>query len=331
MKVFVTGGGGRLGNVVVRQLVDRGDEVIVLHRGTAAELRALKGLPVHAVEGDVRNKEQILQVTEGVDVVFHIAAKISLFPDRDGSVWQTNVEGTRNVAEAALKNGVTRFVHCSSHAALKQKPFDGPFDENNSLALDDPSVYHRSKAHAEVEILKLVEKGLPAVIVNPGTVIGPNDFEPAIFSQAMIDLYSGKIPFMVEGRTDYADVRDIAEAIIKASETGDVGQRYFLTGYSISNKEMVDLLIKVTGKKLPRQLLPLWLMYALLPFVQLIAKIKGAQPLFSRDMLHATVSNPNVSHAKAKQELGYSPRSLEQSMTDAFDWYEQMGWIGDAK
>ena len=141
-------------------------------------------------------------------------------------------------------------MHCSSHAALEAKPFDEPFDETRRLALNEETVYHRSKAHAEKEILNLVNSGLPAVIVNPGTITGPYDFEPSILGKALIDFIHGKVPFLMEGVSDYADVRDIVNGIIEASKSGRVGERYLLTGEMLPMKKLPGLLSEITGKKL---------------------------------------------------------------------------------
>ena len=181
------------------------------------------------------------------------------------------------------------------------KPYNIPADETRALATHEGTDYHKSKAQAEVEVLKLVDKGLDAVIVNPGTIIGSYDFEPSILAGALIDFYLGKIPFLMEGLSDYADVRDIAVAMIEAAQKGRKGERYLLTGWVLEMKDMPVLLSKITKKKLPKRILPLWLMYSLLPFIQFASRVSGKAPLFTRDMLHSAQSNPLISHEKSQK------------------------------
>ncbi|MDX2306323.1 MAG: NAD-dependent epimerase/dehydratase family protein [Microscillaceae bacterium] len=327
MNAFVTGANGRLGNVVVRHLLEEGHTVRALVAPHHQDLKSLEGLSLDLIEGDIREISGFESALEGIDWVFHLAAKIALNPDRDGSMFAINTEATRKLAELCLKKDVGRFVYCSSHHALMMKPYNQPVDENRALATREGIDYHRTKALAEVEILQMSEKGLDAVIVNPGTLIGPYDFEPSIFAQAMIDFYKGKIPFLMEGLSDYADVRDVAQAIVQAAKVGKKGERYLLTGWMLEMKDVPGLVQKITGKKMPRRILPLWVMYALLPFIQLSSKLSGKAPLFTKDMLHASQSNPVISHEKARRELGYSPRSLEDTFGDAFAWYKEQGWI----
>lgn len=329
MKFLVTGGAGRLGNVVVKKLINQySDSQISVLLGPGDEnSTSLEGLDINLLQGEITDRPLMKKLTEGVDAVFHLAAKISLVPDKDGSVWKTNVEGTRCIAENSLKNGVKRFIHCSSHHAVHKEPYTSPMDENRPLALDDKTVYHRSKAHGEKIVLELVEKGLPAVIVNPGTVIGPDDYDPSILGKALVDFYNKKIPCLMEGLSDYADVRDIASGILAAYEKGRIGERYFLTGHMTSMKELPELIYQTTGKKLSKIILPINLMYLLLPFIQLYSKIMKEEPLFTSDMLYASQSNPVVSHEKAKNELGYHLRPLEETFKDTFNWYKKQGWI----
>lgn len=327
MKTFVTGANGRLGNVVVRQLLEQGHEVKALIAPNHKNLQSLEGLNVTLIEADIRDTAAIEPALENVEVVFHLAAKIALQPDRDKSMHEINTLATQRLAGLCLQKNIRRFVYCSSHHALMMKPYHEPVDETRALATHEGIDYHKSKALAEVEVLRLLEKGLNAVIVNPGTLIGPYDFEPSIFAKAMIDFYKGKIPFLMHGLSDYADVRDVANAIIQAADRGRSGERYLLTGWMLEMKDLPALVQKLTGKKMPKRLLPIGLMYALLPFIQLGSFLSGKPPVFTRDMLHASQSNPVISHEKARKELGFSPRSLEDTFGDSFAWYKERGWI----
>lgn len=324
MTVLVTGGAGRLGNAVVRALLERGERVRVLDR--AENPASLEGLDVERVVGSVIDRACVESAVDGVDVVFHTAAKVDLGHDRDGSIRAVNVEGTRMVAQACLARG-TRMVHTSSHAALDRRPFDRPLDEDKPLALDDPCDYHRSKAHGERVVLEMSARGLDATVTSPGTLTGPFDFEPSILGRALMDLRAGKIPILLDAVTDYADVRDVAAATVAAAEHGERGERYLLTGDVLDILQIASIVGDVTGRPMPRRSLPLWVGWAMLPFTAAASRITRKEPLYGAGMLRAAVSNPFVSHEKASRALGYAPRSLHTSMDDAFSFYEERGWL----
>jgi dihydroflavonol-4-reductase len=322
--VLVTGGAGRLGNAVVRALLDRGERVRVLDR--AVDPASLEGLELERVVGSVIDRSCVESAVAGVDVVFHTAAKVDLGHDRDGSIRAVNVEGTRLVAQACLARG-TRLVHTSSHAALDRRPFDEPLDEDKPLALRDPCDYHRSKAHGERVVLEMTARGLDATVTSPGTLTGPLDFEPSILGRALMDLRAEKIPILLDAVTDYADVRDVAAATVAAAERGERGERYLLTGDVLDMRQMARIVGDVTGRSMPRHALPLWVGWAMLPFTTLSSRLARKEPLYSAGMLRAAVSNTFVSHEKASRALGYAPRSLRTSMQDAFAFYEERGWL----
>lgn len=329
MRVAVTGGGGRLGCALVRALLARGDVVKVLEpaKGTPA---SLTGLKVEILHGSVLDAEAVAALVDGADLVFHLAAKVNLDRDRDGSIQAVNVEGTRIVAEACLVRGI-RLVHCSSHHALTLKPFDIPHDETKPLALNDPCDYHRTKALGEQLVRGLVrERGLNAVIVNPGSMIGPDDYEPSLIGRALIDLYQGRIPVLMEVISDYVDARDVAAGALNAAERGRRGEGYLLTGIVHDMREVLAMWQDLTGVAMPRVVLPIWVGWAMLPVTLATARLTGKAPLFSAGVLRAAVSSRVVSHDKAKRELGFSPRSARDSLADALEFYRAQGWLDRA-
>ncbi len=321
---LVTGGGGRLGNVLVRRLFETGHRVRVLEPGTRPE--SLDGLDIDFLRGSVLDADDVARAVDGVDVVYHLAAKIDLRPKKDPSMIPINVEGTRNVVVACLSRGI-RMIHTSSHHAVEREPLDEPLTEERPLALNEKCDYHRSKAIGETIVLEGCKRGLDATIVNPGSMIGPFDFEPSMIGRALIDMYFGRVPVLLELLSDYVDVRDVAEGMIAAAEKGRVGERYFLTGDVIPIMEMVTLYGELTGAKVPTRALPLWFGWVLLPIALAGSAITRRDPFITADMLRASVSNALVSHEKASRELGYTIRSLRESLTDAVAWYRQRGWL----
>jgi dihydroflavonol-4-reductase len=321
---LVTGGGGRLGNVLVRRLIENGQKVRVLEPGTLPE--SLAGLEIEFMQGSVLDAGDVGRAVDGVDVVYHLAAKIDLSPKKDPMMFTINVEGTRMVVNACLSRGL-RLVHTSSHHALEREPLDQPLTEDKPLALTEKCDYHRSKAIGETIVLDACERGLDAVIVNPGSMIGPHDYEPSMIGAVLIDMYFGRVPVLLEMLSDYVDVRDVADGMIAAAEKGRRGERYLLTGDVIPVMEMVSLYAELTGAKVPGRALPLWVGWVLLPFALAGSAVTKKEPFITGDMLRASVSNEVVSHDKAYRELGYTIRTLRESLTDAVAWYRERGWL----
>ncbi len=263
---------------------------------------------------------------DGVDLVYHLAAKIDLRPKKDPMMIPINVDGTRVVIEACLSRGV-RMVHTSSHHAVEREPLDQPLTEERPLALHEKCDYHRSKAIGESLVLDACQVGLDAVIVNPGSMIGPHDYEPSLIGAALLDIYFGRVPVLLDLLSDYVDVRDVADGMISAARQGRRGERYFLTGEVIPIMEMVSVYHEVTGAKVPKRALPLWVGWGLVPLARVGSALTGTDPFITPDMLRAAVSNEVVSSEKARRELNYSTRPLRDSLADAVGFFEQQGWL----
>ena len=294
---------------------------------TAADPVSLEGLEVELLRGSVTDRSAVRAAVEGCRSVFHCAARVDLMPDRDGSIFEVNLGGTQNVVEVCERHGA-RLVHVSSHVALDRRPLSEPLTEANPLSLRDRCDYHRSKAHAEQYVLSRVSRAdLDAVIVSPGTLTGPDDYEPSIFGKALLDLYAGRIPVLLNAVTDYADVRDVASAVVEAAERGRRGERYLLTGEVRAIGAVTRSIEAVTGRRMPRLVLPLVVGWMMLPLTERLAAARGEPPLYSAGMLRAAVSNPVVRRDKAERELGYKVRSMEGSLTDAFEFYAEQGWL----
>lgn len=322
----MTGGSGRLGNVLVRALLERGAKVRVLELG-AGRPPSLQGLDVELIHGSVLDRESVATLCRGAETVFHLAAKVDLDRDVDGSIFAVNVEGTRHVVTACLA-GKTRLVHCSSHHALVRHPLTEPLDERRPLALQERCDYHRAKAVAEQLVLDAVTNaGLDAVICSPGTLLGPHDYEPSLIASAFVDLYQGRLPVLMQVVSDFVDTRDVAAGMIAAAERGRRGVRYLLSGDVLTMEEVTRELAAITGRRMPKVFLPIWVGWGLLPFSIAAARLTRKRPLFTAGVLRASVSNRVVSHEKASRELGFSPRPARASLEDSFAWYRERGWL----
>ena len=262
----------------------------------------------------------------GVDVVYHLAALISIAGDPDGRVRATNVDGVRNVATAALEAGVRRFVHCSSvHAFDLERP--GVITETSARAVDPHlPAYDRSKAAGEVELRKVVDQGLDAVITNPSGVLGPNDFAPSRMGAVFLALARRRLPALVAGGFDWVDARDVATGMMAAEAKGRTGENYLLgrsptldrrPGHARRAVHRRPVAARVGADVAgPRRPHPAGLWWS---------RWRGTQPLFTPESLHALLTDPTVSSAKAARELGHEPRATEDTVRDVYAWFRETG------
>jgi dihydroflavonol-4-reductase len=286
------------------------------------------GLNIQLVEGDVRNLESLRSAFHGAEIVYHLAASISLESDNWSMMHATNVIGTRNVVEACLYCGVQRLVHVSSIHALEQMPFDTPIDESRPrLTAKKHPAYNRSKAAGEREIQRGITQGLDAVILNPTAIIGPNDFKPSYFGKALIALGTEKLPVLVKGGFNWVDVRDVVSGIMLAAQHAPTGASYLLSGHWRSIGQIAQIVATNTGVQAPRLTVPLGLAYIGLPFITLLAKFSGQEPLYTRFSLHSLKSNRQISHAHASHALGYRRRPIEETIADAIVWFKEHGYL----
>ncbi len=327
--IVVTGATGHLGANLVKTLVDRGEQVRVLVRDP--DPPALRGLDVERFSGDVRDEASVQRAFEGADLVFHLAALISIVGDMNGLVHETNVVGARNVARSALRKGVRRLVHFCSVHAFEQAPLDVPLDETRSrVNRADAPAYDRSKAQGEAEVRKAIAEGLDAVILHPSGVIGPFDHRPSRMGQVFLDLYHRKLPSLVDGGFDWVDARDVANTAIAAAERGRTGESYLVSGHWKSVGELADLAHRVTGVPPPRLTSPMWLARLGAPFMERWAELTGREPLYTAESLLALRANRRYVRTKAERELGHDPRPTIESIRDIYRWFAQEGRIPSA-
>ena len=318
--VTVTGAGGHIGGTLVRTLLEKGAKV------RAADLQpsaALDGLDVEFVPIDVLRPETLAPAFEGADMVFHLAALISIVGDPTGHVWKVNVGGAANAARAALEAGVTRYVHCSSVHAFDLERCGPSLDESAPRTVGRHApVYDRSKFAAEQEVRAVVAEGLDAVIVNPSGVFGPLDFRRSRMGETILQLRDGRIPVNIGGGFDFVDVRDVAAGMVLAMEQGRTGENYLLSGTRLSIKDLGRLVAERSGRPAPRFSIPLGLVK---PFAGLVLRLtpKDRIPIFTPESVHALEYSPTVSHYKAATELGYAARPPRATVSDTLAWWDE--------
>ncbi len=319
MKIAVTGASGHIGNVVCRQLLEEGYEVNALYN---KDKRSLEDLNINLFQGSVLNKSDLERLIDGVDVVIHCAAIISIDGDPQGIVFKTNTEGPKNILDVSIQKRVKKIIHISSVHAVTEIPHSIPYDESRPYKQLGASAYDYSKAQGE-QILLNGAKGqnMEVMVLRPSCVIGPFDFKPSKMGSALLDFYHEKVPLLPDGGYDLVDIRDVASSIVNAIQHGKDGEIYLLSGKYYNFKELSEAIRKVTGKKTPNLVIPHWLMIGILPFVSFHAKVTKSSPSFTKESIEAIRNgHPNMNHAKAKVVLNHIPRPLEETLRDFFNW-----------
>ena len=324
--ILVTGATGHLGNVLVRELVSRGEKVRTMFL-PGEDHQPLEGLPVEIVEGNVLEPESLKPAFAGVRRAFHLAGIISIMPGQNELMHRVNVTGTQNVIRAAREAGVERLIYTSSIHAL-QRPHHGvTIDESLKFDPHNPAgEYDRTKAEASLKVLEAVEDGLDAVLVCPTGVIGPYDYRGSEMGKLIQAWMHRKSQFIIEGMFDFVDVRDIARGQILAGENGRRGETYILSGERITLETMLEIVQNCVGFRAPHIKIPVDLAKFAAAFTPLYYRITRTTPQFTPYSIETVLSNCNISHEKAQQELGYSPRHLKETLADTVAW-----WVAQRK
>ena len=225
-----------------------------------------------------------------------------------------------------LRLGIRKMIHFSSIHALSYRPRAEAIDEGRLLALTpDHAAYDYSKALAEREVLAGVDQGLNAVILNPVGVIGPYDFAPSALGESLLQIHHRELPGLVKGGFYWVDVRDVALAAILAEHKGRMGERYIIHSEYQTIPQLALWVKAVTGVKLPRLSSPIWLAYVVSPFMKYWSILTGKRPLFTRQSIEILRCHQVIKSTKARDELGFTARSVEESVRDALRWFAAHG------
>ncbi|HLI19796.1 MAG TPA: hopanoid-associated sugar epimerase [Stellaceae bacterium] len=322
----MTGASGFVGAAVVRALLAQGRKLRVLVR-PQSDRRNLAGFDVEPRIGSLEDASSLAAAIEGCGALYHVAADYRLWVKDEGAMYRANVEGTRLLMEAALAQRVASIVYTSSVATLGIIGDGTPSDETTPSALGDMiGPYKRSKFMAEEVVRGLVkDRGLPAVIINPSTPVGPGDVKPTPTGRMIVEAASGKMPAFVDTGLNIVHVDDVAAGHLLAEERGKAGERYILGGEDLTLAEILRRIAVLVGRKPPTIRVPIPLIWPIAMGAEAWAQLSGKEPFVTRDGLRMAKKKMFFSSAKARCELGYRARPAQEALADAVTWFRRTG------
>jgi dihydroflavonol-4-reductase len=326
-RCLVTGATGFVGSAVARALVAHGHEVRVLAR-PKGDRRNLADLSVEIAEGRLEDRASLAAAVAGCRYLFHVAADYRLWVPRPAEMFAANVEGTRQVMQVALALGVERIVYTSSVATLGLAPGGAADEETPSDARDMIGPYKRSKFEAERIVRHLVaEAGLPAVIVNPSTPVGPRDVKPTPTGRIIVEAARGRMPGYVDTGLNLVHVDDVAAGHLAAAELGRIGERYILGGENLALYDILASVAQIMGRRPPRLRVPAGAVLPVAFVAEAVARVTRREPFATLDGVRLSRKKMYFSSAKAARELGYRPRPALDGIADAITWFTANGYL----
>ncbi|MFZ5451879.1 MAG: hopanoid-associated sugar epimerase [Thermodesulfobacteriota bacterium] len=326
-KTLVTGGAGFVGRAVVTELLDAGRQVRVLARNP--QHPALAGLDVEVAPGDLRDAASLEKAVKGCNCLFHVAADYRLWVPDPEEMYAVNVEGTRNLLAAAQAAGVEKVVYTSTVGALGNPGNGTPGTEDTPVSLGEmEGHYKRSKFLAEEVALDFARQGLPLVVVNPSTPVGPWDSRPTPTGQMVVDYLKGRMPAYLETGLNLVHVKDVARGHLLAAKKGRVGEKYILGHENLSLSQIFHLLAEISNLPAPTVKLPYALVLPLAYITEFWARhVSRGKPRMSVTAVRMARKYMYFDSSKAVKELGLPQTPAKQALTEAVEWFRNNGYV----
>jgi dihydroflavonol-4-reductase len=327
MKALVTGASGFIGSHIVRELIKSGASVRALVR-KSSDRRNLVGVDAEIVEGDLLDKGSISSALKTCDTMFHAAADYRLWTRNPAAMYAANVDGTENALEAALSAGVEKVVYTSSVGTLGNRGDGTPGDEDTPVVFADMvGDYKKSKFLAERKAETFLSRGLPLVIVNPSTPIGPLDIKPTPTGKIIVDFLSRKMPVYLETGLNLIAVEECARGHILAAGKGRTGEKYILGNEDLMLAQIFGMLSKISGVPAPRFCLPYTPILAAAYLNEAISAITGREPMIPLAGVKMAKKLMFFSPKKARIELGFETTPVYNALERAVEWFRVNGYI----
>jgi dihydroflavonol-4-reductase len=326
MKVFVTGATGFIGASLVRELLREGYSVRALVR-PGSDRRNLAGLDLELWEGDLRDRGSLERGLAGCDTLFHAAADYRLWTRRPADMYETNVDGTRNILEAALKRGLSRVVYTSSVGTLGNPGNGVPGNESTPVTLADMvGHYKKSKFLAEREAESFVARGVPLVIVNPSTPVGALDVKPTPTGKIIVDFLNRKMPAYLDTGLNLIDVADCARGHLLAARHGRVGEKYILGNENLTLRNIFAMLAEITGLPAPKVRLPYTPILLAAYVNEALSRVTRREPLIPLAGVQMARKFMFFDASKAVSELGLPQSPVADALRKAVEWFRANGY-----
>ena len=328
MKTLVTGSTGFLGSAILRKLLEDGREVKVLIR-EKSNTTNIDGIDVEIACGDLRDSDSLQSALNGCDVLYHTAAYYSLWDQNKQIIYDINVEGTRKILQAAQLKNIEKVVYTSTVGCVGLNKDTTPSNEDTPFDLNTLSNdYKQSKYQAEQVVLEFARNGLPVVIVNPSTPVGPRDIKPTPTGKIILDFLNRKMPAYLETGLNLIDVDDCARGHILAEQKGIPGERYILGNQNMSLFDILITLEKITGLKAPRIKMPFWVALSAGWACEMISNnLTGKPPAVPLAGVKMAKYFMYFDSSKAIQKLGLPQNPTENALRQSVDWFKNNNYL----
>jgi len=328
MKTFITGATGFIGASIARELLRDGREVRALVR-KGSDTSNLAGLDIELWQGDLQDHAGLEKGLQGCDALFHAAADYRLWTRDPAEMYRINVDGTRAILNAALRNGLSRVVYTSSVGTLGN-PGDGtPGSESTPVSLDDMvGHYKKSKFMAERVAEEFVARGLPLTIVNPSTPVGPLDIKPTPTGKIIVDFLNRKMPAYLDTGLNIIAVEDCARGHLLAEQKGQIGGKYILGNTNLTLREIFAILEEITGLSAPRVRLPYTPILLAAYVNEGLSRITGREPLIPLAGVQMAAKFMYFDSSRAVRELELPQTPVREALARAVEWFRQHGYAG---
>lgn len=328
-KSLVTGGTGFIGSHVVRCLLKEGADVRCLARPNSNRSN-LKDLKVEIVEGDLNDAASLQRAIAGCSTLYHVAADYRLWAKNPEEMERTNVQGSRNILQAAADAGASKVVYTSSVAAVGRPHDNGHVgigrEDLDPLPKHQVGPYKRSKFNSELVAREFAKKGLAVVIVNPSAPIGSQDIKPTPTGKLIVDTLKGLMPAYLDTGMNFIDVEDVAAGHLLAAQKGKVGERYILGNKNMSLKDFLQSVARIAGVRGPLFQIPYAVAWAAGAVAGAISNVTGKEPLIPLDGVRMAHAPMYYDSSKAIRELGLPQTPVETAIEKAVKWFRQNGY-----